>query len=254
MFYKSLDIKNKRIQSLSLTEVFVLRLTLHEYSDFEIIDFLEIELEGLFKTLNSIKYKLNANSFFQIVVVSFKKGFLNPEDFVNDIVKNQALLYSETITSYLVQPNIDTDIISNLVLEFYTQSEFKIRDNNKEHFSSLEQDYLDLKVKGVNEEVLEKRLKIGYKEADSMQQTLFKKLKTNNWYNALKNAFHLDMISKPNKLMRYTDIEVTNTMSNMISFYTFKNMVLKEKQLAVYNELIRFYTKLELFFLEQVDL
>lgn len=240
--------------ALNNQEVYLLRLVIHDYKTFEIIDFLEIQIDHYFHMINSIKSKLKCNTWYQVIIKSFKNGTLKQEDFIDDIVKNEAVLYSELLANHLIKSGADLTHIAKLVKEFLVKCDIKLRDNNKENFSKSEQDYLDLKFKGKGEESIKKRLKMGSKEIETIQESVLDKLSSNNWFNAFKKAFHLEIVSKYDKLDLHIDIESTNTASNMISFYSFKNMSMKEKQLAVYHELLRYYTIIEYKFLEQANL
>lgn len=251
---KEEEINFNREIALNEKEVYLLRLFLHGYQTFEITDFLEIHIDQYFHMINSIKSKLRCITWYQVIIKSFKNGSLKQEDFIDDIVKNEAVFYSELLIEPSSKPEIELDYISKLVIEFITKCDNKLRFNNKENFSSSELDYLDLKFKGFEEDIIKKRLDRSLKEIETLEENIFYKLNTNNWFNALKKAFHLEIVPKHNILDLHIDVEATNTASNIVSLFSFKNMSIKEKQLAVYHELLRYYATIEFKFLEQADL
>lgn len=248
------EVISEREIGLNNQELYLLRLVMHNYQTIEITEFLEIQIDHYFYMINSIKSKLKCNTWYQVIIKCFKNGTLKQEDFIDEIIKKEAVIYSEVLADYLMNSDVALAYIAKLVKEFIVKCDNKLRDNNKENFSRTERDYLDLKFSGKDEEYVKKRLNRSVKEVDSLQEEILNKLSTNNWYSAFKKAFHLKIISKPDQLNLHIDVEATNTASKMISFYTFKNMKIKEKQLAVYHELLRYYTTIEFKFLEQADL
>ncbi|WP_335973301.1 hypothetical protein [Gaetbulibacter jejuensis] len=249
--FSEVEVISNRALNLNTTEVYVLRLILHGYSNFEIIDFLEIELDRLFKTIDSIKFKMGCTSWYRVIIKSFQLEVIKQEDFIDEIVKQQALIFSEKIATNIFVQKVSNKDVKKQIIEFYHHCNSVLKHNNKENFSVDEREYLKLKFKGLSNDNISGKLQLGNDKIDLVREGLFLKLKANDWYNNFKKAFQLEILNKEDYLSLDIELEAIDIAVNIISAFSLKNLSEKEKQLMVYDELLRMYTTIEFNYLSK---
>ncbi len=113
-------------------------------------------------------------------------------------------------------------------------------------FSNKELEYLRLKYQGVNEEDIAKEMKFKYKRDHSKMETLIlNKLSVNNWYNAFRKAFNLQLLNRKDFLSIDIKEEVSAFSTKIVDALSSKELNEKEKELKVYLMLLSFYSKIE---------
>jgi DNA-binding CsgD family transcriptional regulator len=249
--FSEVETTMSRTHTLNKTELYVLRLILHGYSNFEIIDFLEIELDQFFKVEQSIKFKLGCTSWYKVIIKSFQLEVIKQEDFIDEIVKQQALMFSEKITTKVSAQKVSNKEVKNIIIEFYQHCNTALKQSNKENFSIDEREYLKLKFKGLSNDSINGKLQLGNEQIDVVREKVFFKLKVNDWYNNFKKAFQLDILKKEDYLSIDIELEAIDIAVNIISAFLLKNLSEKEKQLMVYDELLRIYTTIEFNYLSK---
>ncbi|MBB3123366.1 hypothetical protein FHS04_000863 [Mesoflavibacter sabulilitoris] len=242
------------IRLLNTKEIYFIRLVLHGYKTYDIVKYLEIEIEQYYKIINSIKLKLNCTSWYKVVIKSFELEIIKLEDFLDNLVKEEALLFEEEIMSKLIKEKVSNKEIRYLVSDFYNSCTSKLENLCTDVFSEEEKFFLRLKFEGNNDESIERKLKLEPEEVNTYQEKLFIKLQVNDWFNALKKAIQFGVLKIKDELHVDFEIHVYEVSVNMISINSFKNYSYKEKKLSIYLQLLRFYSKLELDYLSKASM
>ncbi|TGV04481.1 hypothetical protein [Flavivirga rizhaonensis] len=113
-------------------------------------------------------------------------------------------------------------------------------------FSNKELEYLRLKYQGANEEEIAKELQFKYKrEHSNMETIILNKLSVNNWYNAFRKAFNLQLLNRKDFLSIDIKEEVSVFSTKIKDALLSKELNEKEKELKVYLMLLSFYSKIE---------
>lgn len=95
---KVVVIPGKSPVKLSSLELLTLRLLTHDYSEKQIIDFLDLTESSYNSTIKRIKNTLITVSMFDAQLKAFDSGMLKKEDYLPQLVKDEALVYSKIIT------------------------------------------------------------------------------------------------------------------------------------------------------------
>lgn len=240
-------------QSFDLTkkEIYFLRLVLHNYATFEILDFLEIEIDHYFFMITSIKSKLKCESWYQAILKSFKNNILKHEDYIDDIIKEEAERYSAIIINkqdYSINKEL---VIESLIIEYSRDSSNKLKVNQTDKLNQDEEELIWLKYKGFKEGEILVKLNKNSSYLYSTEENVFSKLNVNNWFNTFKKAHLLETLIDEDNPKISISAEIKSTASKIISFFFLKNITDKEKQLMVYHELLNYYAKIQFNFLEQ---
>jgi DNA-binding CsgD family transcriptional regulator len=249
-------IDNKKV-FLSNNELYCLRLMLHEHSIFEIADFLETDISNVFVIRDSVIRKLNSETWYSTIIKAFQYNFLSRYDFVNPIVKQEAILFSHLLIEKIfgaTNASKSVNYLRDAVTEFFNTCQAKLLAENKEHFSLNEKRYLELKFKGLTNDFIDKELKLKKGKTETISKDLFAKLQVNELFNSFKKAFHLELIPKDEDFVIYTEVEAIETASRIASLTSYTKNTIKEKELIIYHELIGYYTKVEFKFLRQAKL
>lgn len=117
-------------------------------------------------------------------------------------------------------------------------------------FNDKELDYLRLSYKGVDKEEIAKELEFKHKrEHKDMEQLIWNKLSVNNWYNAYRKAFHLQLLSRKDFLFVNIRDEASTFSAKITNILFSVGLSDKEKELKVYLALLSFYTRVEYSYL-----
>ncbi|MFI1770604.1 LuxR C-terminal-related transcriptional regulator [Thalassobellus citreus] len=232
---KTLLVKHvgKRVK-LTDRELYFLRLIAHNCSILEISDFLNVKEQTTYKYDLRLQRKLKCKTLTSTIVKCFKLNILNRYDFVNDKVKNIAINYTELIFNRMdeLMYNNDINTLGDFIFEFYNKSEMFLQLNNNVTFNLLEKKHLELKFKGISFD-------------DTLKEDLFKKLESNDWFNCIRKTFEYGILDRNNYLSINIKNEALSCALEMIKYQYLDNFTKKEKKLAVYNEIIKFYNTIE---------
>lgn len=252
------DISNKsdlvytKIVSLNSDEVYIVRLVLHGLTTNQIIDFLDISIDHYLNYINSIKTKLNCDTWFKSVIKCFDLGILKHEDFIDDLVKANALRYSEKLLDINIIQKQSLETITLTVVSFLEAANTALFKLNEEKFSIDEINYLKLKFGGMCNVKISKNFNFSNQQMIGFQEALFLKLAVNDWYNAFKKAFQLQIIQLDSKGITNQYKEAQNSAAYILAIFYSKSLSEKEKQLMCYNELLKAYALIEFSCLAQV--
>lgn len=257
MEFNEIDVvRDNTIKPLKLNarEVYLIRLILHGFTAIEIKSFLEIELDQYFQTIAVIKLKLGCSSWYQVIIKGFKSHLLNHEDFIDNLVKQQALV---SCNDFFINRNLYVNNHNKIyqdLLAFQLKCNQLLKQAKKEDFSIVEQQYLQLKFNGVANQFICEKIRLKPCQLDVLQENLFIKLQVNDWYNSFKRAFQFELLTKRDNASPHIDLETEDTVSNISSIFTIRSFNDKEKELMIYHELLKYYSKIEFQYLSQASL
>ena len=240
---------------LCFLESAVLKTYVLDYSEDEIMRILEIEDEAYHVLLHNLFFKYSTTDFFKIILLALTYGQIDRYDLVKDEVKETALNYSEKLKDYFEKrelKNVEDSMIDEFLDLFLLDiNNLFIKKTNKIDSFSLtleEFNYCKLKLyryemEGLNhiDEYISANKKIENKLVD--------KFKVNNFYNAVRRIFELDLIDRNIFITGYDKFNYSlrkETTSKIISTnFKTKTITTKEEQLIIYFDLINYYNKLE---------
>ena len=252
-YNKNEMIINKTV-SLNANEVYIVRLVSHGLTTVQITDFLAITTDQYLNYIKSIKLKLECESWFRAVLKSFKLGILKHEDFIDELVKVKALNYSFKLLKIVNEQKQTLEFVTLAIISFFEDSEKVFLELNTMEFLSQEINYLQLKFKGFDHIEMSKSFNFSESESFDFQERLFRKLEVNDWYNAFKKAFKLKIIDIDTNLNTNHFNEAGKVATNILAISLFKSLTEKEKQLMIYNELLKYYALVEFSCLSHVQL
>lgn len=241
------------VEQLSTEELYCLRLLLHNRSAVSIAKFLDKDVKEVYMIKSRILKKINRKTWYDTIIVAFKTNILNPYDFVNPIIKKKGIDHSEYLMYQVTQTSIEANSVNyfkKAVLSFYRDCEETLIKENKEHFSQSEKRYLEFKFQGYSTSAIQIQLMLNNTQFAKVESDLNKKLKQREWFNRFKKVFQFQLISKETSFSFMLDTEAIETASKIVSMLTFRKVSQKEKQLAMYHQLVAFYTTVELNFLK----
>lgn len=177
VYYKVITNHNKKrvIQSpkqnhfeLSTTEVLTLRLLTHDYSKAQILNFLELSSGNYTSLLKSIRSELRCANMFDVQLQALRSGILKREDYVPQIVKDEALVYSKMIFYKLKDEVISKEQINALVLLFFNSCKYNLKEQKNVSLTAQEQNVLELSFKKIAKTHIEKELNISRSKLASL--------------------------------------------------------------------------------------
>ncbi len=249
LYMESPNKKSITETKLRTNEILYLRLVLHDYKPSEICHFINVREKNLIVHQKRLKEELKSETFTEAIINAFKLNIIDKYDFVDPIVKDQGLIYAKTIYSRIngLTENMNTSInaLAIVILEFYNTCEIEFFAKNEKEFNPIEKEYLKLKFKGLEFNKIAKSLKLASKDIKGLEKTLFQKLEIYEWFNGFKKIFESGILNRKDFLTIDIYKEALESASKMITLHSFANLSDKEKQLAIYHQLIIFYNLLE---------
>ena len=249
--YKKNDYYQKDIV-LHSDELLYLRLYVHGLNNKQISNFLEINSSEAYLIRARLKLKYGANNWLAIICRAFEHNHLKKIDFVDDAVKNQATLRTEIIFNHYIKRtgNYSNAILKQKILEYYYLCENILRKkpNLKNKVTELEIKFIEGLPynSGLSDpEILNKLNFKNPKELSIFKRTIFKKFNTENWVTVYKISLRENLIcGATNYYNKIVDQEVEECTNKIAAI---RNLRLQsyEKKLAIYTELLRFYTNVE---------
>ncbi len=113
-------------------------------------------------------------------------------------------------------------------------------------FNDKELTYLSLSYQGLNKNDIAKELQFSNARAHTdMERFIFNKLSVNNWYNAFRRAFNLQLLHREDFLSIDIEKEASVTSTKIIEILYASVISDKEKELAIYLALLSFQIKIE---------
>lgn len=118
-----------------------------------------------------------------------------------------------------------------------------------EQFNDKELAYLKLIYKGLDKQAVTEELKFSKRKYREMEKAIFEKLSVNNWHNAFRRAFNLQLLDRNDFLSLDIKKEASMVSKKIIKVLQSNEINEKEKELAVYLALLSFHIKVEYSYL-----
>lgn len=240
---------------LNSYELFYLRLFTHGFNPKEVSEFLEINQSKVYQIKKSIVTKFDTNNWVKIVAQSLKNKILRQLDYLEPVVKEQALRYTQTIYEGFLIPH-DVDRIQTklrqCILNFYLTTNSKLKHyyfnkNSVDKLTTKELLYLRLSYSNTHTKEVLKQLNLSKTDnLKRLRRNIFKKLDTNNWFNTFKKAIQYNLIDSSNNSGVSLNSELTNSTNNILRLRYLKRLSNPEIKLYVYNELLELFSTVEL--------
>ncbi|GAA3591451.1 hypothetical protein Q4Q39_16010 [Flavivirga amylovorans] len=113
-------------------------------------------------------------------------------------------------------------------------------------FNDKELTYLSLTYQGLNKKDIAKELQLNNTRAHvDIERLIFDKLSVNNWYNAFRRAFHLQLLNREDFLPIDIQEQASKVSNKIMKILRSTRINDKEKELAVYLALLSFQIKVE---------
>lgn len=213
---------------LNKNEIYCLRLSLHGYNTSKICDFLEVNIDTLYNIKKEIMYKLKCSSWYESILKAFQYNFLKHEDYISETVKEKILNLSNQILK-----NISADLNKESINYIISEILELLKSCNKKIFNKSFIINEDTWLKGITNYYINEQLNL-------TPSKTFHKI-----FNTFKNGFQF---KKHNEdiFLKNTEIQTIESASKIAFYISNKNNASdKEKELMVYHEIIRYYTKIE---------
>lgn len=239
------------INKPSTIESLYLRLYTHNYTSAKMSLILEQNSNGISSIRNNIRRKYKSKDWLKIIQLAIKNNHLNKVDFLEDIVKQEASIYSQLILNSYIDNTKKTDkALKDVLQEYYNNCELKINKNYKKEglkdkLTSIEIALIKLKFNGESIENIAKVLNITENKFKQYKTQIFKKLEANNWFNIYKKGLQTNIIDKPLTYYVELDENISNSLNKLNEISKQDTLNDKEKELAVYDNLLDLYTTIE---------
>ncbi len=117
-------------------------------------------------------------------------------------------------------------------------------------FNDKELTYLSLSYQGAKKKDIAKKLSFNNTRAHAnMERFIFDKLSVNNWYNAFRRAFHLQVLNREDFLSVDIQKEASTISTKIMEILHSGAISDKEKELAIYLALLSFQIRIEYSYL-----
>ncbi|MDD7886225.1 hypothetical protein [Flavivirga sp. 57AJ16] len=236
---------------LTVLEHYYLRLYMHNLTNKEISDFLEINIDELYLFKCDLKAKFKSQNLTELLVKAFRGKFLIKDDYLNDVVKKEALkLAQEIISDFFDIPNNSTLYfkLRESVLDFHSSYKVKFYESNNKLKSARaltksELNYIRVKAFNFknNKEIKDELGLVVDKSVEAIQRSIYTKLGVNNWFNVFLICYQLGFF-KSSCYFKTIENESHTCVKKIIHIKeNLKEISLKQKQLYVYTELLAFF-------------
>ena len=191
----------------------------------------------------------------QAIIRGFELGILKKEDYIDSIIKEEALIYSEKILKNVNNETYSKEDYAGILMLFLSSCDCSMAKTLKKKYTRVEKKYLTLKFKGITDKDINRVLKLSSEDGNNLRKCIFSKLKVNDWFNSFKKAFQLKIIKKESYLtISNLETETNKTALNILLINSDKKAAIKEKQLLIYQELLQLYGTIEFKYLSKSSL
>lgn len=244
-------LKIKPIDVLNYLDLFYLRLYAHGIKRQEICGFLEVDGKRLSYMKRYIMFKCRINNWLKIMEYAFNIGVLQKKDYVEQVIKEQAYKYANDIFRNQIgnkKKSISTSNINSKVVEFfYVCNSLLCNEYNKypneDKLTSIEKKYLNLKYSHFN--VKSNLLQFSKNKEQLLRKSIFKKLKSHNWFNVFRKALQYNLIIQSNNSYLSFDNYLRLCVHSIVECHNTKDLSSSEKELLIYESLLDLYSNFE---------
>lgn len=245
-----------KVPVLNYLELFYLRLHAHGLTNKEISEFLELDQSKVNQIKQSLFVKYRTKKWMKIIKSAFKQELLQKLDYVEPVVKKQALVFTQLIYEEFILPEkLDEakEMLYERIISFYNNCNDELIDyyqstDKSEKLNKDEIDFLTLTFLNSNAARLTKKLGLTNDQSEfkKFQHSIFNKLNVNNWFNAFKKAIAFNLIDDTVFSNVSVNAEVFNSVFKILRIKNLNRLENGEKKLSVYNELLELYSTLEI--------
>lgn len=240
--------------TLSYLESGVLKTYASGYSRNEARKILGIKQKQYKIIIHDLTFKYQAVDMFHTLNLALTHTHINRYDLVKDEVKKLALAYSVKVYRYFENSQIDRHNpkkIHNYLSAFLIDVKKEFINNIAFHqeliLSPEELNYCILKLKS-SRSLNSAQRNQALSTLNCIEVGLTQKLEANNFFNAIRRVFELDLGDPTLFSSDYSAFEreaIRSTKNKFFSINRIEKYSDKEKQLFIYYDLIHFYNKLE---------
>jgi len=259
MNLSSTEKKTNLNEKLTNTEILYLRLYAHGYNSKTIKDILEItnrELRFFERRLNEI---FQLHSYENIVLNAFKKNILRQTDYIENNISELALLQSQELFYTCLSDtslSISSKDIESRLLEYVQECHMSSinhydRRSKKSKLTSTEQDLIQLNYlyfKSEENFIFQSDI-YGNSRAIILEESIFSKLKVNNWFCVFVKSLQFNIIHKEDNYSSVIKKMIRETRKEVIAIKKITLPTNKEKLSLVYNRLLDMHSKIKFSFL-----
>ncbi len=234
---------------LKLNEIYYLRLILHEFSHIQICDFLNLNPHTYNIYKKRIKRKLGCKTFTRAIIEAFRLNILDKYDFINPLIKNQAIIYTDTIFKIVnAQKTYGSKEITNIrdiIIEFNDSCEKVLLTKSGISLTQEETHYLKNKFENINSKL---SMVLLPEKKVFLESQIFQKLQTRIWFNAYRKVFNYGILKRLEYAYLNISIEALMCTSKILSLQSqtsFDSLIDKEKKSMIYFQLINFRNIIE---------
>lgn len=235
---------------LNHLELFYLRLYTHGFSDNKISVFLEIEKRIVNAIKQQLQKKYNTEIWEVIIKKAFHSGILKKSDFIDQIIKEEAL----TCAKHIFNDNIKVSQIKITTLKLYIKDYYNSCEKRllkvykakpqKDKLTKYELRFINLTFKNTDKDVIAYELNVFISSLETIKNTVFAKMQVCNWFNAFKYAYQFGLLDK-DALSANSKIFMDIYARKIKLTFERKTLGELEKKLMVYNLLLDLYASVE---------
>jgi DNA-binding CsgD family transcriptional regulator len=258
--FRKAELKDHKI-ILNQMELFYLRLAMHGFETSEIRSFLEIKDKEVTKLKIDLMDKFDSSNLLEIMSESIRYGFIKIKDFVETPIKDLSIKYAEQIYNEVIETKVENTKkdLKLLLMNFLRDGELQMKNTldfsitkngekkpaeRKVNLSDEELRILDLKHRGFNNQKVKHKLEISDKKLEFLKRSIFDKLKSNNWFNALRKLHRLNCLKQPRKKLNFK-LEFDYCFHEIYRLKKIRRLLEKDKKLMIYECLLSFYNNME---------
>lgn len=225
-------------KKINFNEISYLKLTLLNYNENKIKEFLDLQENQLSQIVKSIKEKTGTKTIYEALIYCFRNNILNHKDYALNLIKDQSLNFSN---QFIINERDITLFKSQNLIEFRMNCELIIGNEYNVDLRNIESNFLKLIVKGYDMSFIEKLLDVKNGTSKDLENIFFLKFNVTNWYNLLKIVVNLEEFN--NKKLK-DDLEVFSQkyVSTINSIIVSKLLTFKEKKEIIYLTLLDFFS------------
>ncbi len=248
-----MDLKINDTIDLCKKEIIFCRLKLHNYKSKDIIKFLKIKPQHIFRIESELLKKTASMNHEEMSVKLLKSNVLNFNEFAEDEIKDNALLYVDKIYNLLFSDKkVDLQtksVIEDILTSFFKINEIKIK--KKCFLNDIESEYIGLKFNGYEKADIKKSLMLTDSQLIEMSNNIKSKLGVTNWLNTYRKAFESGILEKEH----YSTFSISSQLDVFVNYFLLHEDRLSEKfmKLEIYASLIELHQKYILSCLEKYN-
>ncbi|WP_248724377.1 hypothetical protein [Seonamhaeicola sp. ML3] len=236
-------------------DIIYARIYLLDFSDAEILRFLNVSEPQLHEIKNRIHALFGTNNWFKLFEVLTARGLIKYEDYVNCNLKSKTVQF---IDSFFQAIEADKDLnlrdekISDLLRNFHFSNEItafhKYYDClDKDVLSDSELELIQLHYDYVLGEISTKELEraFPFQAFKIMEYSIFGKVGANNWFGTLRKALQYKLIADKKSGGNLIQLHINEAKAKLFEFLSDKQAVNSDIKLSIYHEILEMVIKLE---------